>query len=127
MATSDKAFTKSLAIMKTESRAAVARTTLAAKKRLVALEKGAAAGLRNATKATGALAKKHQLATAGVLVATGVLMGVAAQRALRHKPTVGETVMDALSGGAARASRRAGVTAQRGFDRISARARQIMK
>jgi ElaB/YqjD/DUF883 family membrane-anchored ribosome-binding protein len=127
MATSETAYTKSLATMKSETRAAAGRTVIAAKKRLVELEKTAAAGLGRAAKATGTLAKQHPLVAAGVLVGTGVAVGVAAQRALHHKPTLGEVVMNTLSSSASRASKRADATAQRALERMTERARRVAR
>lgn len=119
MATSETAYAKSLATMKSETRAAAGRTVIAARKRLVELEKSAAAGLGRAAKVAGSLAKQHPLITAGVLVGTGVVVGVAAQRALHHKPTLGEVVMDTLSSSASRASKRTDATAQRALERMT--------
>ncbi len=51
---------------------------------------------------TERMVKGHPMASAGALLGAGVLVGVAAQRALGHKPTVGEVVMGALRSNAAK-------------------------
>lgn len=72
---------------------------------IVKLEHQAEAEVKSAAKSTGKLIKEHPLATAGVLLGAGVLAGVVAQRSLGHKPTVRETMMDALRDSAKRVSK----------------------
>ncbi len=51
---------------------------------------------------TERLVKGHPLASAGAMLGTGVVVGVVAQRVLRHRPTVRETVLGALRSETAR-------------------------
>ncbi len=84
--------------------------------RIKALEKEAAA-----------LAKRHPVATAGAALGAGVLLGVAAQRALRHKPTVSEVLLESISKRASGASKRLTKVASAGFKVAKSRARRAMK
>ncbi|MDP3236084.1 MAG: hypothetical protein Q8N26_25070 [Myxococcales bacterium] len=89
--------------------------------------KKAEGGLKRAARSAGALAKKYPGATAGALVGAGVLVGVAATRALHHEPTVGEVVMSALKRNAAKVSKRLATTASAGMSAGRARARRALR
>lgn len=90
------------------SLAAVAQKVPAQAKQL---EQRAEVGLKKAAHSATALAKKHPAVTAGALVGAGVLVGVVAQRALHHDPTVGEAVMSAIKRSASKVSKRLATTA----------------
>jgi hypothetical protein len=87
-------------------------------KAIVVLERDTATRLKRATKATGAVVSAHPLASAGLFVGAGVLVGIAANAALRHKPTVAEVVADALRSGAADAAHQVSAAANRGLRRF---------
>lgn len=70
------------------------------------LEHRAVAGLRRAAKSTRTLAKDNPVATAGVMLGAGVLLGAIAHRVLAPKPTVRDTMMDALRASAKRVSKK---------------------
>ncbi len=91
------------------------------------LEQRAEVGLKKAANAASALAKKHPAVTAGALVGAGVLVGVAAQRAFHHEPTVGEVVMSALKRSASKVSKRLATTASAGMSAGRARARRALR
>jgi hypothetical protein len=74
-----------------------------------------------------ALAKRHPVATASAALGAGVLIGVAAQRALRHTPTVGEVVLDSLAKRASKVSRQLRSAASAGLKVAKTRARQAVK
>ena len=63
---------------------------------LMKLEHTAEAEVKSVAKSTGKMAKAHPVAAAGVLLGAGALVGAAVHAALAHKPTVRETMMDAL-------------------------------
>lgn len=75
------------------------------------LEQRAEVGLKKAANSASALAKKHPAVAAGALVGAGLLVGVAAQRAFHHEPTVGEVVMSAIRRSASKVSKRLATTA----------------
>jgi hypothetical protein len=89
--------------------------------------KKAEGGLKKAARSAGALAKKYPGATAGALVGAGVLVGVAATRALHHEPTVGDVVMSALKRNAAKVSKRLSSSAAAGLTAGKARARRALR
>lgn len=91
------------------------------------LEQRAEVGLKKAANAASALAKKHPGVTAGALVGAGVLVGVVAQRALHHEPTVGEVVMGALKRSASKVSKRLATTASAGLSAGKASARRALR
>ena len=63
---------------------------------LMELEHRAADEVKMAARNTGKLARAHPAAAAGVLLGAGALVGAAVHAAFAHKPTVRETMMDAL-------------------------------
>jgi len=91
------------------------------------LEKRAEVGLKKAASAASALARKHPAVAAGALVGAGLLVGVAADRVFRHKPTVREVVMGAIERGAAKVSKRLATTAAAGLSAGKASARRALR
>lgn len=89
--------------------------------------KKAEGSLKKAASSASALAKKHPAVTAGALVGAGVLVGVAATRALQHEPTVGEVVMSALKRSASKVSKRLATTASAGLSAGKASARRALR
>lgn len=72
----------------------------------IKLEHRAVAGLARAAKGTRALVKENPLATAGVMLGAGVLLGAVAHRLLAPRPTVRDTMLEALRASARRVSRK---------------------
>ncbi len=65
--------------------------------------------LKKAGEAAKQVGKKHPLAVAGALIGAGVAAGIAADRAMRKKtPSLSETVLTVIKGGAARGIKRLG-------------------
>lgn len=63
--------------------------------------------LKKAGEAAKQVGKKHPLAVAGVLIGAGLAAGIAADRAMRKKtPSLSETVLTVIKGGAARGMKR---------------------
>ncbi len=74
-----------------------------------------------------ALVKAHPVISAGALVGAGLLAGAAASRALMHKPTVGEVMLDALKTSSRRASKQIAKVASNGLKSATASARRAMR
>lgn len=91
------------------------------------LEQRAEARLRSVASTVGALAKQHPAVTAGVLMGAGVVVGVAAQRALHREPTVGEAMMGALKRGTSKVSKRLATTVSAGLSAGRASARRALR
>ena len=72
---------------------------------IVKLEHKAAAEVKSAAKSTGKMAKEHPVAAAGVLLGAGALVGAVVHAAFAHKPTVRESMMDALRSSKKRAAK----------------------
>ena len=68
----------------------------------IKLEHRAVAGLKSAARSTRSLAKANPLATAGVALGAGVLLGAIAHSVFAPKPGVGDTLMSALRSSAKR-------------------------
>jgi ElaB/YqjD/DUF883 family membrane-anchored ribosome-binding protein len=77
---------------------------------LVKLEHKAEAEVKSAAKSTGKMAKQHPVAAAGVLLGAGALLGAVAHAAFGHKPTVRETMMDALRSSKKRVAKQVNAT-----------------
>jgi hypothetical protein len=93
-------------------------------------EQRAEVELKKAAASAGALVKKHPAVTAvtaGALVGAGVLVGVVAQRAFHHEPTVGEAVMGALKRSASKVSKRLSSTAAAGLSAGKATAKRALR
>jgi hypothetical protein len=91
------------------------------------LEEGAVAGLSSMTRSATSVIREHPLASAGVILGAGVLVGMATQHLFRHRPTVSEVVMDALRSGASEASRKLTMAAESGLHAVEHSARQAMR
>jgi hypothetical protein len=90
------------------------------------LEQRTEVGLKKAA----ALVKKHPAVTAvtaGALVGAGVLVGVVAQRAFHHEPTVGEAVMGAIKRSASKVSKGLSTTAAAGLSAGKATAKRALR
>ena len=72
----------------------------------VKLEHRAVAGLKRAAKSTRTLARENPLATAGVVLGAGVLLGAIAHSVFAPKPTVRDTMLTALRASAKRVSKK---------------------
>ena len=73
----------------------------------VKLEHKAVAGMKRAAKTGVKLAKENPLATAGVMLGAGAVLGAIAHAVLAPKPSVRDTMMDALRDSANRVSKKA--------------------
>lgn len=91
------------------------------------LEQRAEVELKKAAASASALVKKHPAVTAGALVGAGVLVGVVAQRAFHHEPSVGEAVMGAIKRGASKVSKRLSTTAAAGLSAGKATAKRALR
>lgn len=69
---------------------------------VVKLEHRAVAGLKRAAKSTTSLAKANPVATAGIVLGAGVLLGAIAHSVLAPKPSVRDSMMSALRASAKR-------------------------
>ncbi len=79
-----------------------------------------------AVKSTKAVIKKHPIASVGTLIGAGVLVGVAAQ-AMRHTPTMGEQMAEALSLGASKATKSLASSARDGIKKAGSSVRRALK
>lgn len=72
----------------------------------IKLEHRAVAGIKRAAKGSGKLVKDNPVATAGVALGTGMLLGAIAHSVLAPKPSVRDTMVGALRASAKRVSRK---------------------
>ena len=99
------------------------RAPEAASDSLVSARGAAQTGLKRAQK----VVKDHPLASVGTLIGAGVLVGVAANRAMRHSPSVGEVVADALSLRANKASKSLANSARKSIKKATSSVRRALK
>jgi hypothetical protein len=91
------------------------------------LERGAETRVKRAVGVASGFATKHPAVAAGALLGAGALVGVAAQRALHHEPTLGEVVLRVLKRGASRVSKQVATTASSGLRMGKARAKRALR